>query len=162
MAEEGFSTKKESKIKEKENTVANSLIIEVEKWRDTDENGKARTRINVKGGSVEEVYATLDEIIAKEGENNNLVAEETPAPAKATPAKKTWTPGKKKWNGGGAKKAYKKGRNLTKDFEEEPTECPDCQTEMIERTGTKKDGQDYRNVSCPSCGAIWWDNSVGS
>ena len=144
------------------------VLVEMEVWGAVDETGKARTRVNVKGATVARVSSELAKAVTAVGilagaEAVDLepepVVEVKPAP-KATPApaaKPAAKPYKKPYGG---KKGYKKGRTLNKELgTTEPTECPDCGGEMIEKIVNKKDGTQARLVECPVDGNAWWDNS---
>jgi DNA-directed RNA polymerase subunit M/transcription elongation factor TFIIS len=133
--------------------------VEVEKWSDTDEYGKARTRTLVRGDSLAEVYKELDRVVALEPtvevrkEPEAKQPKSTPKPTSAKKGKET-----KEVKG---KKTYPKGRCLNYDpeyKENEPEVCPDCGTKMYATPVTKKDGTKARVVKCMKCGANWWDN----
>jgi len=145
------------------------VVVEMEVWGAVDETGKARTRVNVKGSSVLRVTAELEKAVigvARVLGDTPVDLEpepvaETPKPVpKATPApvaKPAAKPYKKPYGG---KKGYKKGRTLNKELgTTEPTECPDCGGEMIEKIVNKKDGTQARVLECPNDGNTYWDNS---
>lgn len=145
------------------------VIVEMEIWGNVDETGKARTRVNIKGNSVVKVTKELTNAAIA---INNLIgvpeslpekevvtAEPEPEP-EPEPVKKTST-AKKTYSAGG-KKPYtgKKGRTLNKELDDiEPETCPDCDTPMVERFVTKKNGSRARLVECPLDKNVYWDNT---
>lgn len=133
--------------------------VELERWAEVDEFGKARTRIVVRADSFAEAKAEMDKAVAGT-EVATKSASISQNETQRAVAKKTYQA--KTYGKGGHKKPYKKfknGRTLNEELgDEEPEVCPDCGSAMAAKIVTLKSGQQKRVLSCPTDGNTWWDN----